>query len=568
MAPTLTTTARVRLRPPKPPPRLVEPPRTTSNGHRKQAPDVVAAAKLTLATLRAGDARAARRRCLRAGFHALRVGVANERLERAATAVRRREAAAEHAAAAIARREAAAGDGPKSPPRWVKALVASEARTAAASERRGHGVALRGVGRAADAVVMACAAAAAAAGATAQADNSLLTARLAAANASRVLAETEAREATDAAAARVAAAEQALRDATDAADARVWAAEQELRVATDAANMRVAAAEKASSVAETRANASETSASEIVAVARARVQNAEKEAFETEAAAQQAVKSAKRAVAASDARAVRAEAETKKALAAMRASIPDAAVSRALAARWRCAAAVSNAKRVADHCYVGLAADAATDARDETVNEQHAHRETTERMRDAEVDAHQAREVLGAVERRSARVEKVASVVAKRLGTHAAGGVLRARLHKWHRASETSKVSEQVSLRQVAASRWLARLAGRSRPRLSRAFHCWRRQTTADVMAAARRDEAAVAAMERADDVCELIDAVRSSALRRIAERAATRQVARRHAFAEWKAVTMMDANDELADEKSRLLLLQSLWAARMGGLE
>ena len=108
MAPTLTTTARVRLRPPKPPPRLVEPPRTTSNGHRKQAPDVVAAAKLTLATLRAGDARAARRRCLRAGFHALRVGVANERLERAATAVRRREAAAEHAAAAIRRREAAA----------------------------------------------------------------------------------------------------------------------------------------------------------------------------------------------------------------------------------------------------------------------------------------------------------------------------------------------------------------------------------------------------------------------------------------------------------------------------
>ena len=82
MAPTLTTTARVRLRPPKPPPRLVEPPRTTSNGHRK-VPDVVAAAKLTLATLRAGDARAARRRCLRAGFHALRVGVANERLERA-----------------------------------------------------------------------------------------------------------------------------------------------------------------------------------------------------------------------------------------------------------------------------------------------------------------------------------------------------------------------------------------------------------------------------------------------------------------------------------------------------
>ena len=100
MAPTLTTTARVRLRPPKPPPRLVEPPRTTSNGHRKPVPDVVAAAKLTLATLRAGDARAARRRCLRAGFHALRVGVANERLERAATAVRRREAAAEHAAAA------------------------------------------------------------------------------------------------------------------------------------------------------------------------------------------------------------------------------------------------------------------------------------------------------------------------------------------------------------------------------------------------------------------------------------------------------------------------------------
>ena len=68
MAPTLTTTARVRLRPPKPPPRLVEPPRTTSNGHRKPVPDVVAAAKLTLATLRAGDARAARRRCLRAGF--------------------------------------------------------------------------------------------------------------------------------------------------------------------------------------------------------------------------------------------------------------------------------------------------------------------------------------------------------------------------------------------------------------------------------------------------------------------------------------------------------------------
>ena len=68
MAPTLTTTARVRLRPPKPPPRLVEPPRTTSNGHRKQAvPDIVAAAKLTLATLRAGDARAARRRCLRLG---------------------------------------------------------------------------------------------------------------------------------------------------------------------------------------------------------------------------------------------------------------------------------------------------------------------------------------------------------------------------------------------------------------------------------------------------------------------------------------------------------------------
>ena len=97
------------------------------------------------------------------------------------------------------------------------------------------------------------------------------------------------------------------------------------------------------------------------------------------------------------------------------------------------------------------------------MNEQHAHRETTERMRDAEVDAHQAREVLGAVERRSARVEKVASVVAKRLSTHAAGGVLRARLHKWHRASETSKVSEQVSLRQVAASRWLARLAGRCR---------------------------------------------------------------------------------------------------------
>ena len=124
MAPTLTTTARVRLRPPKPPPRLVEPPRTTSNGHRKPVPDVVAAAKLTLATLRAGDARAARRRCLRAGFHALRVGVANERLERAATAVRRREAAAEHAAAAIRRREAAAGEGPTSPPRWVKALVA------------------------------------------------------------------------------------------------------------------------------------------------------------------------------------------------------------------------------------------------------------------------------------------------------------------------------------------------------------------------------------------------------------------------------------------------------------
>ena len=126
MAPTLTTTARVRLRPPKPPPRLVEPTRTSSNGHK--VPDVVAAAKLTLATLRAGDARAARRRCLRAGFHALRVGVANERLERAATAVRRREAAAEHAAAAIRRREAAAGEGPKSPPRWVKALVASEAR--------------------------------------------------------------------------------------------------------------------------------------------------------------------------------------------------------------------------------------------------------------------------------------------------------------------------------------------------------------------------------------------------------------------------------------------------------
>ena len=54
MAPTLTTTARVRLRPPKPPPRLVEPPRTTSNGHK--VPGVVAAAKLTLATLRAGDA--------------------------------------------------------------------------------------------------------------------------------------------------------------------------------------------------------------------------------------------------------------------------------------------------------------------------------------------------------------------------------------------------------------------------------------------------------------------------------------------------------------------------------
>ena len=113
----------------------------------------------------------------------------------------------------------------------------------------------------------------------------------------------------------------------------------------------MAAAEKASSVAETRANASETSASEIVAVARARVQNAEKEAFETEAAAQKAVEAAKRAVDASGARAARAEAETKRALAAMRASVPDAAVSRALAARWRCAAAVSNARRVAGHCY-------------------------------------------------------------------------------------------------------------------------------------------------------------------------------------------------------------------------
>ena len=381
-----------------------------------------------------------------------------------------------------------------------------------------------------------------------------------------MLAETEAREATDAAA-RVAAAEQALRDATDAADARVWAAEQELRVATDAANTRVAAAEKASSVAETRANASETSASEIVAVARARVQNAEKEAFETEAAAQKAVEAAKRAVDASGARAARAEAETKRALAAMRASVPDAAVSRALAARWRCAAAVSNARRVADHCYVGLAADAATDARDETVNEQHAHRETTDRMRDAEVDAHQAREVLGAVERRSARVEKVASVVAKRLGTHAAGGVLRARLHKWHRRASVEGVRAGVA----AAGRGVA-VARPSRGAVTTStesrLHCWRRRTTAGVMAAARRDEAAVAAMERADDVCELIDAVRSSALRRIAERAATRQVARRHAFAEWKAVTMMDANDELADEKSRLLLLQSLWAARMGGLE
>ena len=92
------------------------------------------------------------------------------------------------------------------------------------------------------------------------------------------------------------------------------------------------------------------------------------------------------------------------------------------------------------------------------------------------------------------------------------------------------------------------------------------RRVAAIVRISGRRGQ--VAPMERADDVCELIDAVRSSALRRIAERAATRQVARRHAFAEWKAVTMMDANDELADEKSRLLLLQSLWAARMGGLE
>ena len=500
MAPTLTTTARVRLRPPKPPPRLVEPPRTTSNGHRKPVPDVVAAAKLTLATLRAGDARAARRRCLRAGFHALRVGVANERLERAATAVggarprpsmppprygaarprparaprarragwrssrRRRERRRPRSGAATAWLCGASGARPT--PSLPRVPPRPRLRARRRKRTRTHGAVGRGGGE-----PSACG--------------------------------NRGAEATDAAAARVAAAEQALRDATDAADARVWAAEQELRVATDAANTRVAAAEKASSVAETRANASETSASEIVAVARARVQNAEKEAFETEAAAQKAVEAAKRAVDASGARAARAEAETKRALAAMRASVPDAAVSRALAARWRCAAAVSNARRVADHCYVGLAADAATDARDETVNEQHAHRETTDRMRDAEVDAHQAREVLGAVERRSARVEKVASVVAKRLGTHAAGGVLRARLHKWHRASETSKVSEQVSLRQVAASRWLARLAGRSRPRLSRAFHCWRRRTTADVMAAARRDEAAVAAMERADDVCE-----------------------------------------------------------------
>ena len=48
-----------------------------------------------------------------------------------------------------------------------------------------------------------------------------------------------------------------------------------------------------------------------------------------------AVEAAKRGVDASDARAARAEAETKKALAAVRASVPDAAVSRALAARWR-----------------------------------------------------------------------------------------------------------------------------------------------------------------------------------------------------------------------------------------
>ena len=112
MAPTLTTTARVRLRPPKPPPRLVEPPRTTSNGHRKPVPDVVAAAKLTLATLRAGDARA--RAPLPAGWVPRAARRRGERTVRARRdGGRRREAAAEHAAAAIRRREAAAGEAPR-----------------------------------------------------------------------------------------------------------------------------------------------------------------------------------------------------------------------------------------------------------------------------------------------------------------------------------------------------------------------------------------------------------------------------------------------------------------------
>jgi len=518
MAPTLTTTARVRLLPPKPPTR------TPSNAHKKPVPhaDVVAAARLTLATLRAVDARAARRRCVRAGFQALRVGVATERVERAAAAVRRRKTAA--------------GDGPKSPPRWVKALVASEARTAAASARQMHGVALMGVARAADAVVAACAAAAAASVATARADNRLLSTRLAAANAWHVHAATETR-----------------RDA------------QKLRAAADAATARVAAADKALLVADMRARASESASSEIVAVARSRVRNAEVQAHETEAAAQEAVTASRRAIKAADARAAGAEAETKQALAAVRASIPDGAVSRALAARWRCAAAVSAARRVVDHCYVGLAADAATDARDETVMEQHAHRETEEAMRDAQVDAHHTRETLGEVERRGARVERVAAVVAHQLGAHAAGGVLRARLLTWRHATEASKVRDQVARRQVAASRWFGFFAGRSRPHTSRAFHRWRRGATADVMAAARADEAAEAAIARADDVCELTDVIRASALRRLAHASATRQTLRRRAFAEWRVAALIDANDHLDDERSRLLLLQSLWAARMG---
>lgn len=544
MAPTLTATpARVRLLPPKPPPRLaasvtaIDRTRTPSNAHTtKPVPhaDVVAAARLTLATLRAGDARAARRRCVRAGFQALRVGVATERVERAAAAVRRREAAA--------------GEGPKSSPRWVKALVASEARTAAAAARRMHGVALAGVARAADAVVAACAAAAAASVATARADNRLLLTQLAAAKARHVHAATEARR--DA---------QKLHAAADAAHARVAAAAQALRDATDAANIRVAAADKALLAADMRARASESASSEVVAVARARVRNAEARAHETEAAAQEAVTASRRAIKAADARAAGAEAETKQALAAVRASIPDGAVSRALAARWRCAAAVSAARRVADHCYVGLAADAATDARDETVSEQHAHAATADRMHDAEVDAHQTRETLGAVERRSARVERVAAVVAHQLGAHAAGGVLRARVLTWRHATEASKVREQ-------AARQVARLAGRSRPRASRAFHRWRRRATADVMSAARIDEAAEAAIARADDVCELIDALRASALRRLARASATRQTLRRRAFAEWRVAALIDANDHLDDERSRLLLLQSLWAARMEG--